>query len=112
MIAHEQSHIRRADHLWKPLGFLLSTVHCFNPVLWYMYILLCGDIELACDARVVKQFGNAERADYSEVLLAYSAKHRHMISACPIAFGEAEVTECTQAVLYEKNRHLYGWCVR
>lgn len=103
VIAHEQSHIRRADHLWKPLGFLLLTVHWFNPVLWYAYILLCGDIELACDARAVKQFGDAERADYSEVLLAYSAKHRHMISACPIAFGEADVTERVQAVLYDKK---------
>ncbi|MBQ7300108.1 MAG: M56 family metallopeptidase [Clostridia bacterium] len=103
VIAHEQSHIRRADHLWKPLGFLLLTVHWFNPVLWYAYILLCGDIELACDARAVKQFGDDERADYSEVLLAYSAKHRHMISACPLAFGEADVTERVQAVLYDKK---------
>ncbi len=103
VIAHEQSHIRRADHLWKPLGFLLLTVHWFNPVLWYAYVLLCGDIELACDARAVKQFGDDERADYSEVLLAYSAKHRHMISACPIAFGEADVTERVIAVLYDKK---------
>ena len=103
VIAHEQSHIRRADHLWKPLGFLLLTVHWFNPVLWYAYVLLCSDIELACDARAVKQFGDDERADYSEVLLAYSAKHRHMISACPLAFGEADVTERVIAVLYDKK---------
>ena len=103
IIAHEQAHIRRADHLWKPLGFLLLTIHWFNPVLWYAYVLLCGDIELACDARAVKQFGDAERADYSEVLLRYSVRYRHMISACPLAFGEADVTERVQAVLYDKK---------
>ena len=52
VIAHEQAHIRRKDHLWKPLGFLLLTLHWFNPLMWLGYVLLCRDIELACDERL------------------------------------------------------------
>ena len=41
VIAHEQAHLRRGDHIWKPLGFLLLTIHWFNPVMWLSYVLLC-----------------------------------------------------------------------
>ena len=54
VIAHEQAHLRRGDHVWKPLGFLLLTIHWFNPLLWLSYVLLCRDIELACDEKVIK----------------------------------------------------------
>ncbi len=49
VIAHERAHIHRKDHLWKPLGFLILAIHWFNPMVWLGYILLCRDIELACD---------------------------------------------------------------
>ena len=51
VVAHEQAHIRRKDHWWKPRGFLLLTIHWFNPIMWLAYVLLCRDIELACDER-------------------------------------------------------------
>ena len=64
VIAHEQAHLRRGDQLWKPLGFLLLTVHWFNPLMWLSYVLLCRDIELACDETVIKDLGCGQRADY------------------------------------------------
>ena len=66
VVAHEQAHIRRKDHWWKPLGFLLLTVYWFNPLMWVAYILLCRDIELACDEKVIAQLGNEQRADYTD----------------------------------------------
>lgn len=98
VIAHEQAHIRRLDHLWKPLGFLLLTVHWFNPLLWAAYILLCRDIELACDERVVKEYDEIQRADYSEALLGCSVKQK-AISACPLSFGEVGVKTRIRSVL-------------
>lgn len=87
VLAHEDAHIRRRDHWWKPLGFLLLAVHWFNPLLWLAYLLLCRDIELACDERVVRSLGDEQRADYSQALLACTVPHR-LIAACPLAFGE------------------------
>ena len=58
VIAHEQAHIRRKDHWWKPLGFLLLTIHWFNPLVWLAYALLCRDIELACDEKVIETLGS------------------------------------------------------
>lgn len=54
VLAHEQAHLKRRDHLWKPLGFLLLSIYWFNPLIWIAYILLCRDIELACDEKVIK----------------------------------------------------------
>ena len=102
VIAHEQAHIRRKDHWWKPLGFLLLTIHWFNPVLWLAYILLCRDIEMACDERVIKEYDDVQRADYSEALLDCSVK-RKMITACPLAFGEVSVKERIKSVLHYKK---------
>ncbi|MBQ9132909.1 MAG: peptidase M56, partial [Clostridia bacterium] len=98
VIAHEEAHLARRDHLIKPIGFLLLTVYWFNPVLWVAYILLCRDIELACDERVIAQLGTEARADYSEALLACSVSRR-MISACPLAFGEVGVKARVKNVL-------------
>lgn len=102
VIAHELAHIRRKDHWWKPLGFLILTIHWFNPLIWLSYILLCRDIELACDEKVVKELDNEQRADYSEALLACSV-NRRMIAACPLAFGEVGVKDRVKSVLNYKK---------
>ena len=102
VIAHERAHIKRLDHWWKPLGFLLLTVHWFNPIMWLAYILLCRDIESACDERVVKNMNTLERADYSEALLVCSVKRRS-VSACPLAFGETGVKSRIKSVLSYKK---------
>jgi len=98
VLAHERAHLKRRDHLWKPLGFVLLSLHWFNPLLWVAYILLCRDIELACDERVIKTMGKPEKKAYSEALLKCSVP-RHMILACPLAFGEVGVKQRIQSVL-------------
>ncbi|MBP3378636.1 MAG: hypothetical protein J6L96_07790 [Clostridia bacterium] len=88
--AHEMAHIKRCDHLWKPLGFALLALHWFNPLIWLAYILLCRDIEIACDERVIGGMDTYHRREYTTVLLSCSIQRR-MISACPLAFGEVSV---------------------
>lgn len=98
VLAHEQAHIQRKDHWWKPFGFLLLTIHWFNPLMWLAYVLLCRDIELACDEKVIKELGTEARADYSAALLSCSVS-RHSIAACPVAFGEVSVKMRVKSVL-------------
>lgn len=102
VIAHEQAHIRRRDHWWKPLGFLLLTIHWFNPLMWLAYTLLCRDIELACDERVIKHLDNERRADYTQALVACSVSRRTM-TACPLAFGEVGVKARVKSVMNYKK---------
>lgn len=102
VVAHEQAHIRRRDHWWKPLGFLLLTIHWFNPLMWLAYVLLCRDIELACDEKVIKELGNEQRADYTQALVTCSV-NRRMIAACPLAFGEVGVKERVKSVMNYKK---------
>lgn len=108
VIAHEQTHIRRKDHWWKPLGFLLLTTHWFNPLMWLSYILLCRDIELACDEKVIRKMSNEQRADYTQALVACSVDRR-LITACPLAFGEIGVKERVKSVMNYKK--LAFWIV-
>ena len=100
--AHEKAHLKRKDHWWKPLGFVLLALHWFNPVLWVAYILLCRDIELACDEKVVKDTDGAYRAAYSRALLDCSV-HRRQVMACPLAFGEVGVKTRIKLVLHYKK---------
>lgn len=102
VIAHEQAHIRRRDHWWKPLGFLLLAVYWFNPLIWVAYILLCRDIELACDERVIRDMSAEEKKAYSSALLQCSVSRRS-IAACPLAFGEVGVKARIKNVLSYKK---------
>ncbi|MBQ6165366.1 MAG: hypothetical protein IJK23_12900 [Clostridia bacterium] len=102
ILAHEQAHLKRFDHIWKPLGFLLLSVYWFHPLLWVAYLLLCRDIESACDERVIKHYSDRERAMYSQTILRFSAPRR-AVSACPVAFGETGVKERVKSVLSYKK---------
>ena len=102
VIAHEEAHIKRLDHWWKPIGFLLLTLHWFNPLMWLGYVLLCRDIELACDEKVIENLDITDRADYSQALLNCSV-NRRMIAACPLAFGENSIKKRIKSVLNYKK---------
>lgn len=102
VIAHEKAHIARRDHWIKPLAFIILAVYWFHPLVWVAYTLLCRDIELACDEKVIKEMGVENRKQYSEALLKCSAPQR-MISACPLAFGEVGVKKRIVNVLNYKK---------
>ena len=102
ILAHEQAHIRRKDHIWKPFGFVLLAIHWFNPALWLAYILLCRDIELACDEKVIRELGSDQRADYSQTILNCGISRRR-IAACPLAFGGAPVKTRIRHILNYKK---------
>ena len=102
VLAHEQAHLARRDHWWKPLGFALLAVYWFNPVLWLAYALLCRDIELACDERVIRTMDESAVKTYSTVLLACSMPRKAVIT-CPLAFGEVGVKERVKNALHYKK---------
>jgi len=106
VVAHEQAHIRRKDHWWKPFGFLMLTIHWFNPFIWLAYMFLCRDIELACDEKVIKDLNNEQRANYTQALVACSV-NRRMIAACPLAFGEVDVKERVKSIMNYKRPTLW-----
>ena len=102
VLSHERAHLTRRDHWWKPLGFALLAVYWFNPVLWLAYTLLCRDIELACDERVIRTMDESAAKTYSTVLLACSMPRKAVIT-CPLAFGEVGVKERVRNALHYKK---------
>ena len=107
VLAHERCHIRRWDHVWKPLAFLLLAVNWFNPVLWAAYVLLGRDMERACDEMVLKNATPAQRAAYSRALVACATQPK-MAAVCPLAFGEVAVKERVKNVLNYKKPALWA----
>lgn len=106
VIAHETAHIKRRDHWIKPVGFILLAIYWFNPFVWLAYIMLCRDIELACDEKVLDQIGAYQKKAYSASLLACSIKHSS-IAMCPVAFGEIGVKQRIKNVLNYKKPVLW-----
>ena len=102
VLSHERAHLTRRDHWWKPLGFALLAVYWFNPLLWLAYALLCRDIELACDERVIRTMDESAVKTYSTVLLACSMPRKAVIT-CPLAFGEVGVKERVRNALHYKK---------
>ena len=74
VLAHERAHLRRRDHIWKPLGWLLLSVHWFNPLVWLAYALFCRDVEYACDESVVGGLDADGRRAYARALGAHRGR--------------------------------------
>lgn len=106
ILAHEYAHIRRKDHFWKPLSYWLLSVYWFNPLLWLAYVLLCRDIEMACDEKAVSPMDAEQKKGYSQALLECSI-HRRMIMACPVAFGEVGVKSRIKGIFSYKKPALW-----
>ncbi len=102
VITHETVHIRRKDNWWKILGFLIVSIHWFNPLVWFAYILFCKDIELACDETVIKEMDSEHKADYAKALLSCSIKPSKF-SLTTAAFGEVGVKERIKSVMHYKK---------
>ncbi len=102
VLEHEKSHLKRKDHIIKPISFLILSVYWFNPAIWLWYILLCRDIESACDEKVIKNYDVDSKKLYSTALLNCST-NRRMIMACPVAFGEVGVKDRIKSVLNYKK---------
>lgn len=102
VIAHENAHIKRRDYLLKPLGYLILSLHWFNPLVWVAYILLCRDIEGACDERVIRKMDDKGKKEYSEILLRLS-QPSSKLRACPVAFGEVGVKSRIKSVANYKK---------
>ena len=102
VIAHEMAHLKRHDNLWKILGYALLAAYWFHPLSWVAYILLCRDIERACDEKVIRGYDMHQRKLYSEALLACSMNRRVGL-ACPLAFGEIGAKERIKSVLHYKK---------
>ena len=102
ILAHERTHLDKGDHWIKLIGFLALVLHWFNPLVWVSYILLCKDIEMACDQRVVQFMDLPERKAYSAALLDCST-HKVHYAACPVAFGEVSVKYRIKSVLSYKK---------
>lgn len=106
VLLHERAHIKRRDNIVKPIAFILLSVHWFNPLVWLSYILLCKDIEMACDEKVIKVMTPLERADYSEQLLSLG-NVRKTLTVSPLAFGEVNVKGRIKSVLSYKKPAFY-----
>ena len=66
--------------------------------MWLAYILLCRDIEFACDEKVIRELGETGKKPYSAALIR-CAMPRRTVAACPLAFGEVGVKARIRSVL-------------
>lgn len=98
VIAHEMAHIKHHDNLLKPIGYLILSIHFFNPLCWIAFKLFTNDVELACDERVIKNYDIQDKKGYSSALLSCSIE-RNILSACPFSFGESGLKQRIKSVL-------------
>ncbi len=104
---HESMHKKRKDYILKPAGYLVLACYWFHPLVWISYILMCRDIEFACDEAVIRTLGPEYRKEYSKALLSCSVRSK-FFTACPTAFGEAGVKERIKSILNYKKPALWG----
>lgn len=102
ILLHEQTHIRRKDHIIKILAFLIFIIHWFNPLVWIAFMLMSTDMELSCDEQVLKEMNEDIKKSYANSLLLL-ATGRHILNGSPLAFGEGNVKGRIKNVLNYKR---------
>jgi len=106
ILLHEQTHIRRYDHVIKFLAYFILCLHWFNPLVWLAFWLMGADMEMSCDERVMHELGNDIGADYS-LLLVRLATGKQMINSSPLAFGEGGIKERVKRIMnFKKSSRL------
>lgn len=102
ILLHEQTHIRRRDPIVKIAAYFILCLHWFNPLVWAAFLLMCVDMEMSCDERVLAEMGDKMKKDYSLSLLSL-ASERRIIAGSPLAFGEGGIKERIKNVLNFKK---------
>lgn len=95
IVLHEETHIRRADNLWRMLAFLLAAAHWFNPFCWVFLRTFLADLELACDECVLLRLGEGRAKEYARTLLE-SGQSKTVFAS---AFGGAKIRTRIEAIL-------------
>lgn len=106
VIAHERAHLRRGDNWLKLFGFISLAFHWFNPLVWAAYLLLCRDVEDACDQQVIRKLDIEGKKRYSAALLS-CGRQKRSLSVCPVAFGEISVRQRIKNVLSYRKPALW-----
>ncbi len=102
ILEHEQIHIKRYDHIIKPLAFFILALHWFNPLVWISFRLMSKDMELSCDERVLKEMDEKLKKPYANSLLSLAAG-KPILNGGPLAFGEGNVRGRIKNVLNYKK---------
>lgn len=102
IILHEKYHIRRKDHILKPLALMALTIHWFNPLVWVSFFLAVKDMEMSCDESVLQRLTEEEKYDYTKALLQL-ATGKKLFPGLSIAFGEGDTkSRITNAIKWKK----------
>ncbi len=110
ILLHEQTHIRRGDHLVKAFFWLALCVHWFNPLVWAAFFLCGRDMEMSCDEAVIRKMGSGVKKEYSASLLNL-ATGRQIVGGVPLAFGEGDTGSRIQNVLRYKKPAIAILCI-
>ncbi|WP_300384099.1 M56 family metallopeptidase [Clostridium sp.] len=106
ILLHEQTHIKRKDHIIKVLAFLILSIHWFNPLVWIAFMLMSEDMELSCDEKVLKEINEDIKKPYANSLLSL-ATGKHILNGSPLAFGEGNIKSRIKNVLNYKKSGLW-----
>ncbi|MCL2201061.1 MAG: M56 family metallopeptidase [Oscillospiraceae bacterium] len=102
ILLHEQTHIKRCDHIVKLVAYFVLCLHWFNPLAWLAFWLMGADMEMSCDEHVMNKFGSDINADYSMSLVRIATGKRTLGSS-PLAFGEGGIKERVKRVMNFKK---------
>lgn len=102
VLTHEYVHIRRFDAITKILFAAVLCIHWFNPLVWVMYVLANRDMELSCDAWVIRMLGEKNRSSYALMLIKMEEQRSGMSALCS-HLGKNAISERIEAIMKFKK---------
>ena len=69
ILMHELAHFKRQDLLLNKLLILITTIHWFNPIIWFCFKQIRQDMELKADEMVLNKIRKDEEKEYAKTLV-------------------------------------------
>ena len=110
IFTHELCHVKRGDMLYKLLMVLTISVHWFNPISILLRRAVTEDLELSCDASVLRYRTAVSVRDYMESILTVAERVRRERQArrqCEPMFRAAFFMANDTTPSYLKRRYLH-----
>gem|GEM_PF-1623387 len=105
VLLHELTHLRRKDVLVKWLTVIVTAIHWFNPIVWFVRREIDRACEMACDETVIRNLDTDGKQNYGETLIyvAADSKTPHAVLSTTMCEEKKALKERLGAIMKSKK---------
>lgn len=88
ILSHEIVHFKRFDIAVKWITMIVTSIHWFNPLMYFIKKEINCACELSCDEAVIKNLSQSDKQAYGDILISIASEYKHSKTVLQITMCE------------------------